>query len=195
MSADERKDEGAGDEVELAETGPQDTRSDLVPEWVVRAWRMWTGGVRNWSAICREVGHDRETVKKHVCRYSQTLVELLNDKNLNPLAEYLEGLVQDLQAQTGFALTAENTFVTKDGEAVASTDFRTRVTARKEVTNIRKLMADACGVVTERRGVEVSGSLETSPNLSSLSDEDFAKVVELQAELQRLTRGRPETPA
>jgi len=151
-------------EGEGAEIGGQAHYAELAEAWVVKAWKLWAGGLKNWSAIAREVGKDRETVKKHVERYSATLEAMLDNKRLNPLVELLEGLHQDLAAQIGYAVEAKNAYVTRDGEVVEAPDYRTRVAARKEASAVRKDIAQARGVVTKREAQEVSGRGGADPS-------------------------------
>ena len=133
---------------------PENRETGLADKWVVDAWNLWVGGLRSWSAIGRQVGHTAPTVRKHVGRYSETLAALLNGSEANPLAEYLQGLLQDLQHQTTLAGTAVRVAYVK-GERLIEPDHLTRSRARKEVTNIRQLIAAAQGVVTERKGVDL----------------------------------------
>lgn len=142
---------------ETAENLPQNAHPEVADEWVVKAWRLWAGGLKNWSAIGRSVGHDRETCKKRVMQYQKTLSALYDDPDSDPRVEVLEGYSQDLQAQLTIALQAESVSYDKDGGAHTAVDYSTRSRARKEVTAIRTLAAGVRGVVTEKKSVQVGG--------------------------------------
>ena len=48
-------------------------KAPRVPEWAEQAYRMWCRGQRNWSALGRVLGVDRETVRDNVRRFTQLL--------------------------------------------------------------------------------------------------------------------------
>lgn len=68
-----------------------------------------------------------------------------------------------------------------------------RAARNGDVSAAKELLARVEGAIAQKS--ELSGSLETGPDLSSLSDEDFARYVQLHMELQRLTRGRKDPAA
>lgn len=119
--------------------------------WVVDAWKLRTEGVLDWHAIGRQVDKDFRTVRKHVIAYSQTLAKLLSGEEVNPLAEYIQGNYGDMQHQARLALKAERGVASSpESPFTVEPELRTAVAARKEVSELRKRIAGACGVSTEK---------------------------------------------
>lgn len=150
---------------------------NVAAPWVVKAFGLWANGMKNWCQIAREVGHDRETVKRNVVRYADTLAVLLDGGEVNPLAEYLQGLYHDLAEQLKLAETAVKPIATRSG-LVDVVDYRARSQARKEATAIRESIAAAQGVVTERKSMALTGpdggAIQVETRLEHLTDAELA---------------------
>jgi hypothetical protein len=110
-------------------------------EWVGLAWQAWCAGERNLTALGRQFNKDRQTVKKHLRRYSEARAAEVSD--VDPTAEYIDGLQHDLRE-------ALRTY--RD-----SANPNAKVGALKLAEQIRKDMAAARGVVTERSARELRG--------------------------------------
>ena len=78
-------------------------------------------------------------------------MEAIDQGGVEALSEYVQGLREDLSAQM---LTANR------GDLEPTDNIR--VTARIQVSKLREQIAAACGVVTERKGVEQSGSVDVN---------------------------------
>lgn len=139
---------------ETVEKSDQYEFTELADEWVVRAWKLWAGGLKNWSAIAREVGKDRVTVKKRVVQYQQALSAMYDDPDTDPRIELIEGLQQDLQAQIIIAGQAEQPLTVREGGGTERVekhpDHRTRSMARKNASDTRKDIGAVRGVTTSR---------------------------------------------
>ena len=135
---------------------------DEAPEWISLAWRKRRNERTPWVQLGLEFDRDWRTVRDNVRKYGKLVADAYRRGDVDELAEYLEGLHDDKDAQIEAAQKAMTVFVTKDGEVVSEPDWRTRVAARKEVTAIREKVAAALGVVTKREGREQSGSVDVN---------------------------------
>jgi hypothetical protein len=119
------------------------------------AWDLLAQGIHTWRAIARGVNeaskigcrHTHEWAQRAVRKHSQMVGELLDDPAINHRAKYLQGLHVDLAAQAVIA--------NKPGA-----EDRDRIAARKAMTDIREKIAALSFIVTERKGVEHSGSVD-----------------------------------
>ncbi len=94
----------------MAETDRKIAADGVEPgeeEWRLVAWRMWLHGVRNYSAISRAVGKDRETVKRAVSEVSKSVAASLLSGEVDALSEYVDGLYEDLQEADRFVREAD----------------------------------------------------------------------------------------
>lgn len=139
---------------ESVEKNGQYEFTELADEWVVRAWKLWAGGLKNWTAIGREVDKDRVTVKKRVLQYQKTLRAAYDSPDDDPRIELIEGLSQDLEEQDKIAREADQAITVREAGGVERVekhpDYRTRSQARGRATDTRKDIAGVRGVVTSR---------------------------------------------
>jgi hypothetical protein len=119
-------------------------------EWVGLAWKLRLKGV-SYEAIGKQLSKDRDTVRRQLKGYSQALAAARAESGEDPLEAYLSGLEEDLMAAANLA----------QDRGMGST-LAARVGAHKLVVDIRKLIAAALGVVTERKAQELN--LTTSWN-------------------------------
>lgn len=133
---------------ETVENQPQPGETELAEKWVVTAWKLWLNGLRNWSAIGRQVQKDRETVKKYVIKYGETLAAMYVSRKPNSLAEYVDGCVEDLAFFMRQAVRAElGEAPTPDDPRHVQPDIRAAIAARREVSARRRDIAEALGVI------------------------------------------------
>jgi len=147
----------------LAQNSEATKSEPIAQPWVVDAWEMRLRGHISWAKIAEEVGKDPRTVQSHVEKYSQTMARIHDGAEVNPVGEYIDGSFQDLRGQHAIHEEAVATVKVGKGEnatIIEVPDYRTRSAALKEVHVIRKNIAAARGVVTERKGVEHSGNEE-----------------------------------
>jgi hypothetical protein len=111
-------------------------------EWVGVAWAAWLQGERNYTALARQFGKHRDTVKRHLEAYSKARAGELG--TIDAAAEYRDGLEADLREALRTYRSAENP--------------NAKVGALKHATAIRELIAAVSGVVTKREGRELTGS-------------------------------------
>lgn len=111
-------------------------------EWVGLAWADWCSGEQNLSELGRRYGVKGETVKSNLRKYSAARAAEVSD--VDPTAEYLDGLQHDLRE-------ALRTYRDSDNP-------NAKVGALKLAETIRKDMAAARGVVTERKAHELTGA-------------------------------------
>lgn len=139
----------------LPQTAPADPPEDTNPDGkhgacVAEAWDLLAQGVYTWRAIARGVNaktgcsHDHKWAQRAIRTHSQLVAEAMNDPAIDHRAKYIQGLHADLAA---FAVIAN-----------AGAKDSDRVAARRSMVDIREKIAAACGVVTQRRGEEVSGA-------------------------------------
>ena len=155
--------------------GDVEDKTEVAPAWVVDAWEMRLRGHIEWSKIAEVVNKDWRTVKKQVEKYSQTMARIHDGAEVNPVGEYIDGSFQDLRGQHAIHEDAVAFVKIGKGEGahlVEIPDYRTRSAALKEVHVIRKDIATARGVVTEKKGIDmnVNGTL-TINDIDSLSPE------------------------
>jgi hypothetical protein len=110
-------------------------------EWVGLAWAAWCAGERNVTALARQFGKAPATVRTNLLKYSKARAAEVSD--VDPTAEYIDGLQHDLRE-------ALRTY--RD-----SANPNAKVGALKLAEQIRKDMAAARGVVTERSARELRG--------------------------------------
>jgi hypothetical protein len=121
----------------------QALRKDADPgEWVGLAWAAWCAGERNITSLGKTFGKAPATVKGNLQKYARARAAEVGD--VDPTAEYLDGLQHDLRE-------ALRTY-RESGNPNA------KVGALKLASQIRKDMAAARGVVTERRSQEITGA-------------------------------------
>lgn len=111
-------------------------------EWVGQAWALWVAGERNLTALGKQFGKKRETVKANLAKYSAARAAEV--ASTDATAEYLDGLEHDMREALRTYRTAENP--------------NAKVGALKHATSCREKLAAAKGVVTERKNVELTGS-------------------------------------
>lgn len=139
------------------------------------AWRLYCEGTFAWKPLARAVNsrqhpeHPRCPNGPHNDHWAEMAVdfcgrataEALEHDGPVQLAHCLQGCQADLQAQLGFATGANAHVKLRDEEGNESIeevpDFGLRSLARTRVTDIRLKMAQLLGVVTERKGLEVTG--------------------------------------
>lgn len=106
-------------------------------EWVGQAWALWVAGERNLTALGKQFGKKRETVKANLAKYSAARAAEV--ASTDATAEYLDGLEHDMREALRTYRTAENP--------------NAKVGALKHATSCREKLAAAKGVVTERKSV------------------------------------------
>ena len=141
-------------------------------EWVGLAWAAWCRGERNITALAKQFGKARETVRNRLKKHAAAIAAAGN--GLDPTGEYIGGLEADLTEALRTYRAAENP--------------NAKVGALKHATHCRELLAAAKGVVTERtaqdvnlRGqVDVSYDIPENGALANLLAEgaDLAKSLE-----------------
>ena len=115
------------------------------------AWRALCNGIYTHRGIARYVNgitgcsHDHKWVKRAIEKYSKLVDSFVANGAVKARSVYLQGLHEDLSS---LALIAGNNSLPPD----------TRIRARCEITKIRKLIAAALGVVTDRSAHELSGN-------------------------------------
>lgn len=125
-------------------------------EWIGLAWLAWCAGERNLAALGRQFDKRPETVKANLLKYSKARAAEVSD--VDPTAEYLDGLQHDLREALRTYRDAENP--------------NAKVGALKHASAIRKDMASARGVVTERKSVGIG----QDPNLGPLQVEQSGRL-------------------
>lgn len=153
------------------------------------AWRLYAEGNFSFKQLARIINerHHREHEKcpegPHGTQWAQRAVdycgkatrEALDRGGDVALGVLLQGYQADLQAQLVFATSATANIKVK-GEQYGENGKRTRTEetvvqvpdnflrslARQRVTDIRAKQAAAVGVVTERKGVDLSGNLQVN---------------------------------
>jgi hypothetical protein len=110
-------------------------------EWVGLAWAAWCAGERNVTALARQFGKAPATVRTNLLKYSKARAAEVSD--VDPTAEYIDGLQHDLREALRTYRDSENP--------------NAKVGALKLAEQIRKDMAAARGVVTERSARELRG--------------------------------------
>ncbi len=126
-------------------------------EWIGLAWLAWCAGERNLAALGRQFNKRPETVKANLLKYSRARAAEVSD--VDPTAEYLDGLQHDLREALRTYRDAENP--------------NAKVGALKHASALRKDMAAARGVVTERKSVAVG----QDPNLAPVQVESTLAVL------------------
>ena len=139
------------------------------------AWRLYAEGTFAFNAIARGVNqthhadnpkcpdgpHDSKWAERAVEDCGRAVYEALEHDGPVQLAKLLQGLQSDQQAQLHFATQAVTSIKVRDENGVDHIedvpDYGLRSLARTRVTDIRLRMAAALGVVTERKGIEVTG--------------------------------------
>ena len=136
--------------------------------WVGLAWGAWCSGEQNLAALGRQFGRDPETVKRNLKKYAAARAAERDD--VDATAEYLDGLRHDLHE----ALEVYR--------SVGANNPNAQVGALKLAAQIRKDLAAACGVVTERKTVGVGQAEDMGPvkamvlhALKDLDDEDLPR--------------------
>lgn len=110
-------------------------------EWVGQAWAAWCAGERNLTALGRIFNKSPKAVKRNLQKYAAARAAEVSD--VDPTAEYLDGLQHDLREALRTYRESENP--------------NAKVGALKLAAQIRKDMAAARGVVTERKAHELTG--------------------------------------
>ena len=164
----------------MAENLPPNGDYDTAAPWVVDAWEMRLRGHLSWRKIAKAVEKDRATVQKHVECYSQTMARIHEGEEVNPVGEYIDGSFQDLRGQHEICEDAQSAVRIGRGEDAyveMVTDYRTRSAALKEVHAIRKDIATARGVTTDKRSVSLSGAVDTNATTYLVLDESGSLAV------------------
>lgn len=112
--------------------------------WVLLAWRAWLHGARNWTALGKQFGKKRDTVRVRVTEYSKQVAAAYAEGSVDALSEYVEGLYEDLRDADTLHREARNENI--------------KLGAVNRRTETRKLIAAAKGVVTERKAHELTGT-------------------------------------
>ena len=110
-------------------------------EWVGQAWAAWCAGERNLTALGRIFNKSPKAVKRNLQKYAAARAAEVSD--VDPTAEYIDGLQHDLREALRTYRESENP--------------NAKVGALKLAAQIRKDMAAARGVVTERKAHELTG--------------------------------------
>ena len=132
---------------------------DDADAWVSAAWNERRDHRTPWAELGRKHDRDWRTVRDNVRKYGKLVADAYRRGDVDALAEYLEGLHDDKDAQLSYAEEAQSVVIIGRGEDAYSEvvpDYRTRVAARKEVTAIREKIAAALEIVTKREGREQS---------------------------------------
>jgi len=145
-------------------------------EWVGLAWRAWCAGERNLTLLGRQFAKKPATVKANLRKYSRARAAEVSD--VDPTAEYLDGLQHDLQEALRTYRDADNP--------------NAKVGALKHASAIRKDMAAARGVVTDRRSLAVGqdpglGPVQVGCTLAVLEDPQACELA--NALIARLSGG------
>ena len=116
-------------------------------EWVGLAWAAWCAGERNLTALGKQFRKSPKTVKANLIKYSAA--RAAETQSVDATTEYLDGLEHDMREALRTYRTAENP--------------NAKVGALKHATACREKLAAAKGVVTERKGVDLTGSVNVTP--------------------------------
>ena len=141
--------------------------------WVGLAWQEKCAGQQNYAALGRQFGKDPETVKRNLKKYAAARAAERDD--VDATAEYLDGLRHDLHE----ALEVYR--------SVGAANPNAQVGALKLAAQIRKDIAAACGVTTDRKTVGVGQADDLGPVkamvLCALKDLDDADLPRFHASL------------
>lgn len=137
--------------------------------WVGDAWREHLNGVSIY-ALSKKYGCKYETVKNNLRKHAANRAAERRE-GYDPTEAYIDGLEEDLKHSTRLLLAAE-----QDTAQIGALKLR---------VDIRKLIAGGQGVVTERKGVEVT----EKPDVSQLNADEAAKFARLSA---KVLNGRPD---
>ena len=155
MNADERTNEGAGEAVEDLRNVEGNRGETAVPAWVPNAWEMRIVGMQSWENIGAAVGHKWDTVKRWVTAYSQMLGEVAdNEPVIHARAEYVASL-QRIKRQAEEVVLAAAGKQDAQGNLVGAQPFA-KIGALNTKLRASEKLAAAKGVVTERKGTELS---------------------------------------
>ena len=119
----------------------QQRKASDTGEWVGLAWAAWCAGERNLTGLGKSFGKSPAAVKRNLQKYAAARAAEVSD--VDPTAEYLDGLQHDLREALRTYRESENP--------------NAKVGALKLAAQIRKDMAAARGVVTERKAHELTG--------------------------------------
>lgn len=123
--------------------------ADDAPDWVSLCYRARLRRRASWLDLGKQFKRDWRTVRSNVQKYSRAVAEAYLKGDVGFLAEYIDG-VQDDRTRADDVFTAAEEPLQK-------------MTALRHITECRKLIASALGVVTERKGVAVSGESGRPP--------------------------------
>lgn len=187
------------DDRDAVENLPQHEEAELAEEWVVRAWRMWTSGVRNWSEIARRVGKDRETVKRNIVKHGQAMATILAQHRPSALAEYVDGCLQDMAWFLRVSMEAERGIperVNEDGQRIPGhpPNIRLAMSARREVSARRRDVAEALGLVGAIGGTNVQANFLFALGGNNSDGNGTLNPEAIRFMLQRERQG-PQAPA
>ena len=126
---------------------PTKTEKDLgegvVTDWKHLAWRDWLRGDRNYAALGRKYEKDWKTVKRAIIAKGKAARLALESGDCDALAEYIDGLYDELQEVDSLFHSADND--------------NARLGALKHRTYLREKIAAAMGVPTELAALQLSG--------------------------------------
>jgi len=138
---------------ELKRNGRPDNANDSA--WIEKGWALHCMGA-DWSTIARQFHVDRSTAKSRVLEYGATLEIVAPEESAADLDQYL-GRLQLIMA--------------KAWETVETAGGNVCVGALRVAMDAAEKIAAARGVVTERKGMAVSGQVTAIP-LPVFSDDD-----------------------
>ena len=153
-----------GEEGEEDENGLQNQcrfgEAEDAPDWVSLCYRARLRHKASWTELGKQVKRDWRTVRSNVEKYRRLVAEAYTNGDVGFLAEYIDGVEDDQSRASGVFSEAETPME--------------KISALKHITECRKLVAAAKGVVTERKGVQlgnapgeelrVSGEADVRPN-------------------------------
>ena len=118
------------------------------PDWVSLAFRARLRRKVEWAVLAKQFDKDWRTVKLNVQKYASILAIGYEKGDVGALAEYIEGVEDDKSRADEVHGQAD--------------EPRDKIACLKQITECRKLIAAAKGVVTERKNVQHSGD-EANP--------------------------------
>lgn len=133
-------------------------------DWRHLAWRAWLHGVRNYAALGRQFDKEWRTVKRAIIAQSQAVRDAIDSGEVEALAEYVDGLHEDLSEADGLFRSS-------------AIQDNAKLGALKHRSDLREKIAAAMGVVTRRRGVEHAGRLTISEEAQRADDEELIAVL------------------
>ena len=153
-----------GGEEDLPQTDAPEGEDLKCETCVEEAWRLLANGVYSFRAIAKGVNartgciHDGKWVKRVLVRHGGMIEETIESGAIPSRAKYLQALYERRAALAGIA--ARGPSKNKDGNLVdLGAKDGDRIAAYKAMIDCDEKIAAAEGVVTERKGMDLKGTV------------------------------------